>query len=105
MFTVISSDVYTFYRHPVDNVDKAKYLKIVVDNQLTFGSHIIISGLNFLVRKKPIQLKTIIPTKTLMHLYYTMFHSQLLYGLPLCGAICSSYIHRIRILQTKPSEK
>ena len=80
----------------------AKYLGIIVDDRLSFKTHI-----DFLVTKISrsvgimIKLRLYLPIETLTTLYYALVHSHILYGLPVWAATYNTYLNKLRKLQNK----
>ena len=84
---------------PVKNV---KYLGVMIDNFLSWDDHIIdlskaLSRSNGILAK----LRHYIPKKSLLTVYYAIFHSKLLYGSLVWSQSTSANINKIVILQKK----
>ena len=80
----------------------AKYLGIVFDNKLSFKNHIMF------LEKKVARLVGIIaklsyylPSKSLLTLYYSLVHTNLLYALPIWASTCQTYLLKLKRLQNK----
>ena len=82
--------------------DSTKYLGVILDNQLHFKPHVA-SVQTKLSRAMAImsKLRHLFPSSPLLQLYYALFHSHLLYGLPLWENRFSSYFEKIQRLKTK----
>ena len=79
-----------------------KYLGILIDDKLTFKSHIhhleskLSRSVGIIAR-----LKYFLPSSALINLYFALIHSHLLYGLPVRASTCKTYLTKIRVLQNK----
>ena len=79
-----------------------KYLGILIDDKLTFKSHIhhleskLSQSVGIIAR-----LKYFLPSSALINLYFALIHSHLLYGLPVWASTCKTYLSKIRVLQNK----
>lgn len=96
-------EINVFYNNTkIIAVDSAKYLGILIDKHLSFEPHINALWAK-LSRSVGImsKLKHLLPSKTLLQLYYTMVHPRLLYGLVVWGSTYKSYINKLGILQNK----
>ena len=87
---------------PIEVVNAAEYLGLIIDNKLTFGSHIeyLESTLSRAVGII-LKLKHFFPSSVLLKLYYALFHSNLLYGLLIWHNTYSTYANKISRLQNK----
>ena len=79
-----------------------KYLGILIDDNLSFKSHIhyLESKLSRSVGVIS-RLRYFLPSSTLINLYYSLIHSHLLYGLPVWASTYKTYLTKIRVLQNK----
>ena len=79
-----------------------KYLEILIDDNLSFKSHIhyLESKLSRSVGVIS-RLRYFLPSSTLINLYYSLIHSHLLYGLPVWASTYKTYLTKIRVLQNK----
>ena len=81
-----------------------KYLGILIDDNLSFKSHI-----HYLEPKLSrsvgviSRLRYFLPSSALINLYYSLIHSHLLYGLPVWASTYKTYLGltKIRVLQNK----
>ena len=79
-----------------------KYLGILIDDKLTFKSHIhhleskLSRSVGIIAR-----LKYFLPSSALINLYFALIYSHLLYGLPVWASTCKTYLSKIRVLQNK----
>ena len=83
-------------------VDSAKYLGVVIDNELNFKQHIkILEGK--VARSVGIlsKLKHFFPQNIMLQLYYALVHPFLFYGIIIWGATYPTYIKRLRSLQNR----
>ena len=79
-----------------------KYLGILIDSNLNFRFHLEeienkLSNSRVILYK----LKPILPQNALFKLYYSMVHSQLLYGLVVWGSTFPSYLKELNSIQNK----
>ena len=90
---------------PIEVVKEAKYLGLVIDNKLTFGSHIeyLESKLSRAVGIIS-KLKHFFPSSVLLKLYYALFHSNILYGLLIWHNTYSTYTDKVSRLQNKATK-
>ena len=84
-------------------VDKAKYLSIIIDNQLNFGKHMknienkvdravgILSKLNYFL-----------PDSAMLQLHYSLVHPHILYDVAIWGNTFPTYLAKLSRLQNKP---
>ena len=79
-----------------------KYLGILIDDNLSFKSHIHYLTIK-LSRSVGVisRLRYFLPSSTLINLYYSLIHSHLLYGLPVWASTYKTYLTKIRVLQNK----
>ena len=79
-----------------------KYLGILIDDNLSFKSHIhyLESKLSRSVGVIS-KLRFFLPSSALINLYYSLIHSHLLYGLPVWASTYKTYSTKIRVLQNK----
>ena len=84
----------------INIVDSAKYLGVVIDNELIFKQHIkIMEGK--VARSVGIlsKLKHFFPQNIMLQLYYALVHPFLSYGIIIWGATYPTYIKRLKSLQ------
>ena len=84
----------------INIVDSAKYLGVVIDNELIFKQHIkIMEGK--VARSVGIlsKLKHFFPQNIMLQLYYALVHPFLSYGIIIWGATFPTYIKRLKSLQ------
>ena len=79
-----------------------KFLGIYLDEYLSFDTHCDhictkLAKSNFIINR----VKNILPRHTLKTLYFSLFHSHLLYGLPIYSCTTQKNINRIYNLQKK----
>lgn len=93
---------FLYNNENISNCQYTKYLGITLDNQLNFKEHIkslekkINKGVGILGK-----LKTILPSKTLVTLYYALLHPHLMYGIATWGSTCTTYKNKLRSTQNK----
>ena len=81
---------------------KAKYLEIILDNQINFADHIknietkVARSIGILSK-----LSYYLPNLTMLQLYYSLVHPNLLYGVALWGNTFPSYRAKLTPLQKK----
>ena len=74
----------------------------MIDNKLTFGSHIeYLESKLFQAVGIISKLKHFFPSSVLLKLYYALFHSNILYGLLIWHNTYSTYTNKISRLQNK----
>ena len=79
-----------------------KYLGVILDDKLTFGDHIkilvnkVARGVGILTK-----LEHFFPQNILLQLYYTLVHSQLLYGIIIWGNTFPTYMRKLTALQNR----
>ena len=80
----------------------SKYLGVTIDYNLNFMSHIH-TTVSKIARSVGIlnKLQFILPPPTLLLLYYFFIHPHLLFGLPICGSSCPTYLAKLQQLQNK----
>ena len=83
-------------------VNSSKYLGVMVDNKLSFQSHINMIE-NKVARAVGIlsKVRFLFPSSTLLLLYSTLIKPHLLFGITLWGSTCSSYLCKLQRLQNK----
>ena len=87
----------------LSTVTAAKYLGVVLDDRLSFKTHIniLINKLSRAVRVLS-KVKLFFNNSSLLSLYYGIFHSHLqYYGILACSATYKSYYYKLAILQNK----
>ena len=78
------------------------YLGIIINSKLNFDTHIkklahrISKAVGIMFKLKQYMLR-----KALQALYYSLKHTHLLYGLPICGSTHLSYLKKLITLQNK----
>ena len=82
--------------------DAAKYLGLLVDDQLSFKNHIALLE-NKISRSVGIMYKLsyYLPSNTLLLLYYSLIHTQLMYVLPIWASTFPTYLNTLKRLQNK----
>ena len=87
---------------PIERVTSTKFLGVYIDNKLTWQTHIsqlaIKVSRNLGVLNKA---KSVLSTKVLKMLYFSMVHSYLTYGIIIWGNACETKLNRIYILQKR----
>ena len=84
------------------NLDGRNYLGIEIDSKLNFKTHIskvqskISKGVGILYK-----LNKLLPTRTLITLYYALIFPHLMYGIIIWGSTYSSYLTSLQTLQNK----
>ena len=83
-------------------VDNVKYLGVLIDNNLSWDSYIHslskkLGRANGIISK----LRHYVPEKTLVSVYYAIFHSQILYGCTVWAMSTLKNINTINVLQKK----
>ena len=92
----------TFNNEIIQTSEMAKDLGIVFDNKLSFKNHIM-----FLEKKVArsvcniAKLSYYLPSKSLLTLYYSLVHTNLLYALPIWASTCQTYLLKLKRLQNK----
>ena len=95
----ISSKVNNVEINPCENV---KYLRVQINSQLTFNSHIrmienkISKSIEIIIK-----LKSFLPPTALLESYYVLVHPHVLCGLLLWGTTYTSYLAKLYTLQNK----
>ena len=94
-----SIKINSCYIEPVSHV---KYLGVHIDNNLSWDYHIKCLS-NKLGRANGIisKLRHFLPNKTLISVYYAIFHSHIIYGCSVWSMTTLTNIHIINILQKK----
>ena len=83
-------------------VDSAKYLGVVIDNELNFKEHIkIMEGKVARSVGKLSKLKHFFPQNIMLQLYYASVNPFLSYGIIIWGATYPTYIKRLKSLQNR----
>ena len=90
---------------PANNSPFMCFLGVFIDPQLTFSHHVnlLTSKLYkslFIMRKT----KNILNEKALKSVYYSLFHCNIIYCLPIWSCASNNGLKPISILQKKPSE-
>ena len=86
----------------IKQVNKAKFLGIMIDEKLNWNDHIkycknkLSSGLYAINSSKHI-----LSREHLRSLYYTLIHPHLTYGLLLWGSTYKTFLHKLEVLQNK----
>ena len=88
--------------HPLDNIPYIRFLGVHIDPSLSFQFHINIihsklSKTMYILRT----VKNFLPEKALKSIYYSLFHSHLVYCLPVWSSASQSLLKKITILQKK----
>ena len=97
-----SSPIETFDFGAIPLTDNIKYLGIKIDSKLNFKTHIskvqskLSKGVGILYK-----LNKLLPTRTLITLYYALIFPHLMYGIIIWGSINSSYLTSLQTLQNK----
>ena len=92
----------TFNYEIIQTSEIAKYLGIAFDNKLSFKIHVM-----FLEKKAArsvgiiAKLSSYLPSKSLLTLYYSLVHTNLLYALPIWASTCQTYLLKLKRLQNK----
>ena len=89
-------------RKAIQQADHVKYLGVFIDSQLSFKNHISsvvkkVSRITGLMHK----IRNFVDNKTLYMIYYSLIYPHLLYGVPLWGSACSTFIDPLQILQNQ----
>ena len=86
----------------INIVDSAKYLGVVIDNELKFKKHInIMEGKVACSVGILSKLKHFFPQNIMLQLYYALVHPFLSYGIIIWGATYPTYIKRLKSLQNR----
>lgn len=86
----------------VDRVSVSKFLGVLVDDKLTFGHHI-----NYLCGKISkcmgviYKLSKFVDSATLLSIYYSLIHSNLMYCIAVWGGSAKVHINRLQRLQNR----
>ena len=82
----------------IDEAKYVKYLRILIDSQLTFNHHInghkISRGIGILHKLKPF-----VTPKILVSVYYVIIYPFILYCFTVRGSACNTYLTPIHIMQ------
>ena len=100
-----SDNIFTsvhFDGEKIDVVDEFKYLRLIIDSNLTWKSHVNslaskISPTIGVIRK----IRYLVTKKVLMQLYYSYIHSQLIYCLPVWASCPIKLRMKLQRLQSK----
>ena len=86
----------------INQTKYVKYLGVLIDSNLSFSHHIS-SVSKKISRAVGIMFKIdeIVPSHTLINLYYSIIYPFLIYGLPIWGVACKKYLDPIHKLQKK----
>ena len=80
----------------------AKYLGVIIDTNLNFSDHIKAVELKIFRAVEILhKLKFVLPSKSLVTLYYSFIHSHLLYCLVVWESTFPTYLNRLAALQNK----
>ena len=92
----------TLINSPITLKNHFKYLAVFIDSKLNFHFHLNIVA-NKLSKAVGIlcKLKHVLPQNALLKLYYSLFHSHLLYGLVAWGSTFPTYLHKLASVQNK----
>ena len=92
----------TFNNEIIQTSEMAKYLGIVFDNKLSFKNHIIFFKKK-VARSVGIiaKLSYYLPSKSLLTLYYSLVHTNLLHALPIWASTCQTHLLKLKKLQNK----
>ena len=86
----------------INIVDSAKYLGVVIDNELNFKQHIkIMEGKVARFIGILFKLKHFFPQNFMLQLYYALVHPFLSYGIIIWEATYATYIKRLKSLQNR----
>ena len=83
-------------------VNLVKYLCLIIDKELLFEFYInnliikLTWSVGILARARPF-----LTNSTILMLYYTLFHTNLMYDLIVCGLNFESYINKLSTLQNQ----
>ena len=97
-----SFPIETFDFGAIPLTDNIKYLGIKIDSKLNFKTHKfkvqskISKGVRILYK-----LNKLLPTRTLITLYYALIFLHLMYGIIIWGSTYSSYLTSLQTLQNK----
>ena len=87
---------------PLSEVEKTKFLGVIIDNKLTWEHHIkyisgkIARGIGILIKAKDI-----LNRDTLVTLYYSFVFPYYVYCNHIWGSSCSKHLRRLFVLQKK----
>jgi len=91
----------TLNNDTIDVSNSAKYLVVIVDDQLSFQCHI-----SFLEKKLSCsvgllaKLSYYLPFDTLLTLYHTLVYTHLLYALPVWATTYPTYLNKLKNYKT-----
>ena len=97
-------DIEVFFNNVLVSINESvRYLGITIDARLNFDKHIDILTKK-ISRSVGIlsKLRQILPTTALRNLYYSMVHSQLLYGIAIWGNTYDKHLKRLIYYRIKP---
>ena len=88
---------------PISLRNKVKYLGVTTDLSLKFDTQYISTIAHKTSRAVGIisKLRHYMPTNASLKIYYSLIHSQLLYGLPVWGSTYTSYLNKLITIQNK----
>ena len=92
----------TYNKIPIANVSSSKYLGLILDQNLTFAEHIkmietkVSRAVGIISKIKPF-----LREKTLISLYNSLLHPQLLYEIMIWASTFGSYKQRLRTLHNR----
>ena len=82
--------------------NNVKYLGVTIDSSLKFDIHIsTITDKTSTAVGIISKLRHYMPTNASLKIYYSLIHSQLLYGLPVWGSTYTSYLNKLITTQNK----
>ena len=86
----------------IPQTSAANYLGITINTDLKFRNYIVLIELKISRTIGMLsKLRQFLPQSALLKIYYTLIHSQLMYGLPIWGSTFPSYINKLKSLQNK----
>ena len=87
---------------PISLRNNVKYLEVTIDSSLKFETHIsTIAHKTSRAAGIISRLRHHMPTNALLKIYYSLIHSQLLYGLPVWGSTYTSCLYKLITIQNK----
>ena len=87
---------------PISLRNNVKYLEVTIDSSLKFNINIsTIAHKTSRAVGIISKLRHYMPTNALLKIYYSLIHSQLLYGLPVWGSTYTSYLNKLITIQNK----
>lgn len=86
----------------IERVENFKYLGIIFDYNMKWGKHIeyLVNRTKYLIYIFA-KLKKIMDTKTLMKIYFAMFHSIITYGIIAWGGAYKTILNQLQNVQTR----